>query len=86
MQGVVQKWGNSNAIRLPKQLLESVGLKENDPVVHSLLGADIVISKATVRPPHKTLKQRLAESGVSADCRIEATETDAASVGDEVFW
>ena len=32
MVGSIQKWGNSNAVRLPKGILEALHLKENDPV------------------------------------------------------
>lgn len=32
MYTTVQRWGNSNAIRLPKSILESVHLAENDQV------------------------------------------------------
>ena len=32
MQATIQKWGNSHAVRLPKNLLDSLGLHENDIV------------------------------------------------------
>ena len=32
MQGTIQKWGNSHAVRLPKNLIDSAGLQENDLV------------------------------------------------------
>ncbi|HBT95777.1 MAG TPA: AbrB/MazE/SpoVT family DNA-binding domain-containing protein [Coriobacteriia bacterium] len=86
MQRVIQKWGNSNAVRLPKPLLKSVGLRENDPVDLIQEGEGIVIRKAASKPRHKTLKERLAEAGVAPDYTIVSSECDASSVGDEVFW
>ena len=32
MKATIQKWGNSNAIRIPKKILQSLDLKENDCV------------------------------------------------------
>ena len=86
MEAVIQKWGNSNAIRLPKQLLKSVDLKESDLVSLTASGNDIIIRKSEKHLAHKTLKQRLTESGISPDYKIESTEIDSSSVGDEVFW
>lgn len=32
MYATIQKWGNSNGLRLPKTMLEAIGMKENDRV------------------------------------------------------
>ena len=32
MYASIQKWGNSNAVRLPKAVLEAVRLRENDKI------------------------------------------------------
>lgn len=32
MQGIIRKWGNSAAIRLPSSLLETINLKIDQPV------------------------------------------------------
>lgn len=32
MQATIQKWGNSQGIRIPKAFLEAVGMTENDCV------------------------------------------------------
>ena len=32
MQATIQKWGNSQGIRIPKAFLEALGMKENDVV------------------------------------------------------
>jgi len=46
----IQKWGNSNAIRLPKAVLESLRLKENDPVEIVAEGDQIILRPARRKP------------------------------------
>lgn len=46
MKGKIQKWGNSNGIRIPKMILDDLNLKENDSVDISLTSDSIVIRKA----------------------------------------
>lgn len=59
MLSTIQKWGNSQAIRLPKAVLETAQLKENETVQIIAEQDRIIIKKAdTFR--HKTLKERLA--------------------------
>ena len=46
----VSKWGNSLAVRLPKKLVEELGLKEGDDVdVTSADAQTVVISKSDDR-------------------------------------
>jgi antitoxin MazE len=86
VEGIVQKWGNSNAIRLPKPLLQSVNINENDSVLLTTSGENIIISKLEKGIKHITLEQRLADAGVALDYKIDSPELDSSSVGDEVFW
>lgn len=51
----IQPWGNSQAIRIPKPLLDSVPLKVNDPVEITIEDGSIVIRKAS-----KSLRERFA--------------------------
>ena len=46
MQATIQKWGNSQGIRIPKAFLEAVGLVENDCVELERVDDSIVIKKA----------------------------------------
>ena len=46
MTTTIQKWGNSHAVRLPKIVLESLFLQENDAVEIKTVNDTIVISKA----------------------------------------
>ena len=59
MQTTIVKWGNSQGVRLPKYLLDSVNLSDNDTVDITAEGDIIVIRKAPVKKRHKTLKERL---------------------------
>lgn len=54
----IQKWGNSQAIRLPKAVLASAGLEESDEV--QLVVKEGIITIVPVNK-HKTLADRIAE-------------------------
>ncbi len=41
----LQKWGNSDAIRIPSNILKSLNLKTNDKVVLEYVNEKIIISK-----------------------------------------
>ena len=45
MQVTIQKWGNSQGIRIPKAFLEALGMKENDHVELNRVDDNIVITK-----------------------------------------
>jgi len=47
MQATIQKWGNSQGIRIPKAFLEALGMKENDLVELGRVDDHIVIKKAS---------------------------------------
>ena len=54
----IQRWGNSQAVRLPKAILEKSSLKENDKVEISVQDGNVIISPVN---KHLTLKERIAE-------------------------
>jgi len=59
MTTTIQKWGNSQGIRLPKIILETLSLKENDPVEIIVNDDSIVIKKAArKRRAKKSLDER----------------------------
>ena len=59
MTTTIQKWGNSQAVRLPKQILEALFLQENDPVEIVTEKDTIIIRKATRRRrANKSLEER----------------------------
>ena len=47
MYTTIQKWGNSSAVRLPKLILDSVLLQENDRVEITTDNDTIIIRKTT---------------------------------------
>ena len=61
MTTTIQKWGNSQAVRLPKPILETLSLKENDQVEIIAESNSIVIRKTTRRRrANKSLEERFA--------------------------
>lgn len=54
----VKTWGNSQGIRLPKDLLEEMGIRLNDFLSVDVQGENIVLTKTF---KHKTLEERAAE-------------------------
>ena len=58
MFATIQKWGNSQGIRIPKALLEALGIRENDRVELIQAGDTLTIKKAPTAP-HRTLEERL---------------------------
>jgi antitoxin MazE len=81
MNATIQKWGNSQAIRLPKVLLETANLKENEQVQILAMQSQIVIKKIEVKK-FKTLKERLAN--FDGDYVFQEWDTGK-PVGNEVF-
>ena len=56
MEAKLQKWGNSDGIRIPSNILKSLNLKTNDKVLLKQEEDKIVITK--LKPKHKTLEER----------------------------
>ncbi|MDR0365613.1 MAG: AbrB/MazE/SpoVT family DNA-binding domain-containing protein [Bifidobacteriaceae bacterium] len=84
MRTTIQRWGNSNAVRLPKPLLTQAALKEGDPVEMTVVDGGVLLTKATPGPTHKTLAERLQAAGWTDG--YAAPEYDPSAVGEEVFW
>ncbi len=57
-QVVIRSWGNSQGIRLPKEILDKLGLKTSDILDVKIDNDSIVLRKACI---HKTFEERLAE-------------------------
>ena len=83
MTTTIQKWGNSQAVRIPKLILESLFIQENDKVEITTDNDAIIIKKATrKRRAKKSLDERFANYDASHAC----TEYDwGAPVGNEVW-
>jgi len=59
MQTSIVNWGNSQGIRLPKLLLDSVNLSSNDAVEVRTVGEQIIITKAKTpdKQPRKSIQE-----------------------------
>ncbi|MCL2213230.1 MAG: AbrB/MazE/SpoVT family DNA-binding domain-containing protein [Oscillospiraceae bacterium] len=55
----IKKWGNSQGIRLPKQLLDAVKFSDNDTVEIFVENDGLVIKKVTKPTAQKTLRELL---------------------------
>ena len=81
MQATIQKWGNSQGIRIPKAFLEALGMMENDLVELSRVGDNIVIKKV-----EKERELTLEDIFKNYDGKYETEEFDwGAPVGKEVW-
>ena len=58
MYATIQKWGNSQGLRIPKALLDAIGLRENDRVELVQVESGIQIKK-TPAAQHRSLEERL---------------------------
>ena len=75
----IQKWGNSQGIRIPKFLLEYVKWKENEQIAVKAENGKLIIEKAETRKNIKELFEDFNEE-------YEAIEMDwGESVGDEIW-
>ena len=61
MQAQICSWGNGNAVRLNKAIMEALHMKTNDILDVTIENNAIVMRKSFV---HKTLEQRVKESGI----------------------
>lgn len=79
MYTTIQKWGNSRAVRIPKDILEKAGLCENDRV-------EIMVEKGNllIKPvkKHLTLQERAA--GYKGDYR--PVEWDTGKPAGKEIW
>jgi len=89
VEGTISPWGNGRAIRIPKDILEIVGLKDNDKIRISTNGNQIVI-EATKK--YRSLKDRVEDfykmdfDTAIAENPYTFDEVDfGCAVGDEVW-
>lgn len=88
MYATIQKWGNSQGLRIPKALLDAVGLRENDRV-ELVQSEDSIQIKRAVSVPHRTLEERLTSfygKPIESIERLEEQEYNwGAAEGQEVW-
>ncbi|MBQ7901625.1 MAG: AbrB/MazE/SpoVT family DNA-binding domain-containing protein [Clostridia bacterium] len=89
MNSTIQKWGNSQGIRLPKIILDELGFAENDRVEITVVGNSIMLKKAA-KQKHITVKERLEAFYKKSISEIETTEAeteiDTGNAAGEEIW
>lgn len=60
MNAMVQKWGNSHGIRIPRIILDQSGISENDKLELCVCEEGIMLKKISNKK-HRTLEKRLEE-------------------------
>lgn len=65
MYTTIQKWGNSQAVRIPKAVLETLHLHENDAVEIKVQDGNLVIVPVK---KHRTMQERIAEYSSDYKC------------------
>ena len=76
----IQKWGNSQGIRLPKIFLDALGLQENDRI-ELIQSTDTITIRKAASAPHRTLEERLTEFYGKPIEQIERIQNDG-----EIDW
>ena len=86
MQANLAKWGNSQAIRLPKALLERANISDSDRLNLTAENNVITITKAQKKRAHIPLAERLKDwNGHPYELMPEDSNwLDMAPVGEEV--
>ena len=64
METKIQKWGNSNGVRIPNSMLKSLGIKTDDIIDIELVKDTIVISKPR---KHITFEERAVGYSIMED-------------------
>lgn len=90
MNTTVQKWGNSQGIRIPKYILEEVGLNIDDEVKLQKIDNKLVIEKVEKNSPF-TLKEHLENYYGKPIEDIKSIDNNeevnwGKSEGDEIEW
>lgn len=74
MQSQINKWGNSAAVRIPANMLASMGLEVNSPVTIEVVDGKIVIKP--VRASQKKLKLPFSEQALLQDLNAYTAHAD----------
>lgn len=81
MQTTIQKWGNSQGIRIPKAFLDALGMSENDVVELDRVDDNIVIKKVK-----KENDLTLDDIFKDYDSQYKAEEFDWGSPAGKEVW
>lgn len=79
----VRRWGNSQGIRLSKEILNQLNLNENDPIEIHVFNDEMTIKKVK-KTKHITLKERLESFYNKPIDEIYVESTHEIDTGDPV--
>lgn len=82
-QTIIKKWGNSQGIRLSKEILSKMDLKENDTIGIDVYNGKMVIEKIN-KPQYLNLQERLEAFYKRPIDEIYVESTQEVDVGDPV--
>ena len=83
MMTTIQKWGNSQGVRLPKSILDELSLQENDPIEIVAANDSIIIMRVGRK---RRAKKSLEERFDNYDGDYKCSECDwGKPVGKEVW-
>lgn len=88
MYATIQRWGNSHGLRIPKSVMDALGLSTNDQVELIQSGDSLTVRKAASHR-HRTLEERLTSFyGVPAEelGRVEQPEYDWGGAAGGEAW
>ena len=80
MTTTIQKWGNSQGVRIPKAILDTVDWKENEKITIFIDNGKIVMEKAKLK--RKNIKQLFENYNE----KYEPTEIDWGEPKGEEIW
>lgn len=82
-QTIIRKWGNSQGIRLSKEILSQMDLKEDDTIGISIYNGKMIIEKVN-KPKYLNLEERLKAFYKRPIDEIYVESTQEVDVGDPV--
>lgn len=82
-QTTIRKWGNSQGIRLSKEVLSQMSLKENDTIEIDIYDGKMIIEKIN-KPKYLNLQERLEGFYKQPIEEIYVESTQEVDVGDPV--
>jgi antitoxin MazE len=72
----IAKWGNSLAVRLPKVVVEALGLKEGDDISIHAVGARVFEVEKSPTPQEALARLRKYRGRLPADFRFDREEAN----------
>ena len=85
MYATIQRWGNSQGLRIPKALLDTIGLRENDRV-ELLQEEDSIRIQKLPQARHRTLEERYLNKGTSSIWTLIPRQAMSSVAAGQPWW